>query len=415
MIAPEPFFAPRGTPISIFQRLHGLSRLGYEVDLLTIHVGTDVKIPNVTIHRTYPFRQIENVPIGPSAVKIFLDVLLFFQALTMLVRRRYDAIHSHEEAAFYAMILGFLFRVPHIYDMHSSLPQQLRNFDYGRSKYNKPIFIKLFAFLERAVLKTCSVVLTVGVDLEEHVLSVNPNANQIRIENTAIHNVLQPGADAATRLRQRLGLDGRPLVVYTGNFERYQGLDLLFEGARVLVEEYPELAIVMVGGSEKMVDKWQRAAEEMQLSKHVVFVGTVPITEALEYLELATVLASPRTEGLSVPLKLYTYLYAGKPILATDIYAHTQVLSEETALIVEPTPAAYADGLRCLLQDEALCRRLGENARTFAQEALSMDTYLQKLEKAFTAARLSKPITEVGVLNTEAVSGEQIGSVLSSK
>lgn len=411
MIAPQPFFEPRGTPISVYQRLHGLSRLGHQVDLLTLHVGMDVDIPNVTIHRTLRIPWIENVPIGPSAAKLFLDVLLFFKALLMLVRRRYDAIHSHEEAAFYAMVLGLLFRVPHIYDMHSSLPQQLQNFDYGQSKYNKSIFVKMFEVLERAVLRTCALVLTVGVDLEEHVLSVNPDANEIRIENTALHNLLKPDDQATARLRNRLDLDGRPLVVYTGNFERYQGLDLLFEGARLLIEDYPELAIIMVGGSGEMVDKWQRTITKMGLSENVIFVGTVSIIEALEYLDLATVLASPRTKGLSVPLKLYSYLYSGKPILATDIYAHTQVLSDKTALIVEPTPSAYAAGLKCLLEDEALRCELGENAREFAQEAYSMDAYLLKLEQAFLAVSLSKPINEVAA----AISRGQIRSVLSSK
>lgn len=410
MIAPQPFFEPRGTPISVYQRLHGLSKLGYDVDLLTIHVGTDVEIPNVAIHRTPSIPYIKKVPIGPSAAKLFLDVLLFFKAFVMLFQKRYDAIHSHEEAAFYAMLLGFLFRVPHVYDMHSSLPQQLRNFDFGRSKYNRRPYIKVFEILERAVLKSCAVVLTVGVDLEEYVRSTVPDVNEIRIENTAIHNLLQPDAHAVGRLRERLGFGDRPLVVYTGNLERYQGLDLLFESARLLIEDYPDLTLLIVGGSSEMVDKWQRRMAEMNLGNNVTFVGTVPVTEALEYLELATVLVSPRTEGLSVPLKLYSYLYSGKPILATDIYAHTQSLTEKTAVIVEPTPSAYAAGLRCLLEDEALRRELGENAREYVDEAFSMEAYLVKLEQAFLAATLSTSINEVAA----AISGGQIRSVLSS-
>lgn len=49
MISPEPFFEPRGTPISVYQRLQALSALGYQVDLLTYHVGQDVDIPGLTI------------------------------------------------------------------------------------------------------------------------------------------------------------------------------------------------------------------------------------------------------------------------------------------------------------------------------------------------------------------------------
>lgn len=410
VIAPQPFFEPRGTPISIFQRLHGLSKLGYELDLLTIHVGADVDIPNVTIHRTVSIPFLERVPIGPSAAKLFLDVLLFLKAIVMLIRNRYDAIHSHEEAAFFSMVLGLLFQVPHVYDMHSSLPQQLQNINSGRSKYNKRLFVNAFEFLERMVLKSCAVVLTVGADLEAYVKETVPRANHIRIENTAIHNLVQPNALAVKRLREQLAVGDRRLIVYTGNLEPYQGIDLLFESVQLLTEAYPDLMLLIVGGTKFMIGKYQRRAAELNLSGNVTFVGTVPITEALEYLELATVLASPRTGGMSVPLKLYSYLYSGKPVLATNVYAHTQSLTDDTAVIVAPTPADFAGGLSRLLEDTALREELGENGRQYVAEAFSMSAYLTKLEQAFLSATLSTSVDEVAV----AMSGGQTRSALSS-
>ncbi len=394
-IAPQPFFEPRGTPISIFQRMHGLSKLGYDVDLLTIHVGADVEIPNVTIHRTVSLPFIKKVAIGPSAAKIVLDVLLFLKATVMLLRKRYDVIHSHEEAAFFSMVLGLVFRVPHVYDMHSSLPQQLKNIHSGRSRFNKPVFIKTFEFLERLVLKSCAVVLTIGADLEAHVRSVVPEVNQIRIENTAIHNLLKPNPEGVAQLRTKLALKDRRVVIYTGNLEPYQGIRLLFHSAALLVGQFPDLTLLIVGGTDPLIEKYQEQASELGLGEHVIFVGTVPLHEALDYLELATVLVSPRTEGLSVPLKLYSYLYAGKPILATNIYAHTQALTDKTAVIVEPRAEAYAEGLRRLLDDEALRDELGVQARALVEEMWSMDAYLVKLERAFLAATLSRPVDEV--------------------
>jgi len=47
MIAPQPFFEPRGTPFSVLGRLKAFSELGHEVDLVTYHVGQDVVIPKV--------------------------------------------------------------------------------------------------------------------------------------------------------------------------------------------------------------------------------------------------------------------------------------------------------------------------------------------------------------------------------
>ena len=80
MIAPQPFFQPRGTPFSVLGRLHTLSKLGHNVDLVTYHIGQDVQIPNVTIHRIKKVPFIKNIKIGPSITKIPVDILLFFKS-----------------------------------------------------------------------------------------------------------------------------------------------------------------------------------------------------------------------------------------------------------------------------------------------------------------------------------------------
>ena len=183
MISPQPFFEPRGTPISVYQRLEALSALGYEIDLLTYHVGKDVEFPNVKIHRVRKIKMIQHVRIGPSRAKILLDVLVFLKAIQMLLRKRYDVIHSHEEAAFFSMFLAWIFRTRHLYDMHSVLSKQLSNFNFGNSTF----FIKIFELLEKMVLKTCNAVITVGPDLEKYVRTVDSNIRVVMIENIALH------------------------------------------------------------------------------------------------------------------------------------------------------------------------------------------------------------------------------------
>ncbi|MCB0214854.1 MAG: hypothetical protein KDJ52_36280, partial [Anaerolineae bacterium] len=74
MIAPQPFFEPRGTPISAYQRLHGLSSLNYEVDLVTYHIGNDVEMQGLTIHRIPNIPFIKSIDIGPSWAKVLLDI-----------------------------------------------------------------------------------------------------------------------------------------------------------------------------------------------------------------------------------------------------------------------------------------------------------------------------------------------------
>lgn len=391
MIAPQPFFEPRGTPISVYQRLHGLSDLNHDVDVVTYHVGNDVEIPGVTIHRAPAIPFIKKVKIGPSFAKIPLDIMVFLATIWMLLTRKYDVIHSHEEAAFFCVPLSKIFRTPHLYDMHSSLPKQLANFNFGNYR---PI-VKLFEMLENWVLRTCDVVLTIGSDLEDYVLFVNKQANHIRIENIAVHNAANHEQNSVAELNGRLGLNGKLPIVYTGTFEGYQGLDVLFESAQTVVAKHPDVRFVMVGGKPEQVAHWQTVVNEMGLSHFVIFTGIVPLEESLKYLELADILVSPRTEGLSVPLKIYSYLHSGKPTVATNIFAHTQILDETSAMIVEPDASSYANGILQLIKDESLRHQIGHTARELAEREFSKEGYVSKLEQAYMSIKLQKRISEL--------------------
>src|SRR5262249_31683069 len=134
MLAPEPFFEPRGTPFSEFHRIRALTDLGHQVDLVTYAFGQDVKMDGLRIFRSLRLPFLRGVKVGPSLMKVVLDGLLSLTALRRVLTRRYDVIHSHEEAGLIGIALAAALRVPHVYDMHSSLPQQLTNFAFSESR-----------------------------------------------------------------------------------------------------------------------------------------------------------------------------------------------------------------------------------------------------------------------------------------
>ncbi|MYK87260.1 MAG: hypothetical protein F4018_02305, partial [Acidobacteria bacterium] len=76
MLAPEPFFEPRGTPFSEYHRIKALGELGYAVDLVTYPFGRDVTLRNLRIVRCARPPLVEGVKVGPSATKLLLDGLL---------------------------------------------------------------------------------------------------------------------------------------------------------------------------------------------------------------------------------------------------------------------------------------------------------------------------------------------------
>jgi glycosyltransferase involved in cell wall biosynthesis len=380
MISPQPFFEPRGTPISVYQRLEALSALGHEIDLITYHVGKDVDFPNVKIHRVRNIKMIQHVRVGPSRAKILLDLLVFFKAIQMLLSKRYDVIHSHEEAAFFSMFLAWVFHTRHLYDMHSVLSNQLTNFDFG----NKPIFVKVFEFLERMVLKTCNAVITVGADLEAYVRSVDPKIRVVTIENIALHAYqTRVSPEDLAELKKKLNLGGRLPIVYTGTYERYQGLDMALECVNIVTKQFPDAIFIFVGAKNQQAREWTEKARELNLQDHVLFLDVVPPEESMVFLAYATVLISPRLNGTSTPLKIYSYLHSGKPIVATNIPSHTQVLSPETALLVQPNKEAYAEGIIRVLRDPAFAERLGNNAHQYALEKFNYQSYMTKVSQIY--------------------------------
>jgi glycosyltransferase involved in cell wall biosynthesis len=232
------------------------------------------------------------------------------------------------------------------------------------------------------------------------------------MENLPVH-VTDPAPDPATvaQLRAALGLCGKVPIVYTGTFEQYQGLDLLFESAALVKAQAPQACFVLVGGRLDQVEGWKAEVQKQQLQDHVIFVGAVAPAETLAYLELADIVVSPRTQGLSVPLKLYTYMYSGKPIVATDIIAHSQVLDSARALLVPSTKEAFADGLVKLIREPALGAQLGASAHEFAKAHFNTESYLLKLAWIYQVIHAASPLPSAPVrsLPASAKSKQSIG------
>jgi hypothetical protein len=180
MIAPQPFFTPRGTPFSIRGRIQALVALGHSVDLVTYHAGDDVSLPGLQIYRTPRIPWLRHIPIGPSFSKILLDFLLFGVVLFRLFVETYDVIHTHEEAGLIGAVVARWVGAHHLYDMHSSLPQQLQNF----KAYNYAPIVKSFELMERFVVRRADAVIAICPELSQHVAMIDKERPCFLIENT---------------------------------------------------------------------------------------------------------------------------------------------------------------------------------------------------------------------------------------
>ncbi len=378
MLAPEPFFEPRGTPFSEYHRLKALSELGYRVDLVTYPFGRDVTMPGLRIYRCPRPPFVRGVRIGPSVVKILLDVTLAFTAARLAHAGRYDAVHSHEEAGLLGLVLAAWLGVPHLYDMHSSLPQQLRNFGYDRSALVR----RMFEHAEAMMITRSRAVITICRELQDAAVALGAADRASLIENVMGGDFDGGAPPPAEELRARYGVGARqPLVLYTGTFEPYQGLDLLLAAAALLGTTHPDARILLVGGAPDQVARARREADGG--GSNLVFTGQRPAAEIPGFVAACDILVSPRTSGTNTPLKIYSYLRSGRPIVATRLRTHTQVLDPETALLVPPDAGALAAGLARLIDDPGERTRLAEAARALAAARYSRASYLARTAAAY--------------------------------
>ncbi len=378
MIAPEPFFEPRGTPFSEYHRIRALLELGHTVDLITYPFGHDVSLPGLRLFRCLRPPFVREVRIGPSAAKVPLDFALALTAIRRVLSERYDAVHSHEEGSFIGVVLASLLGVPHLYDMHSSLPQQLTNFSFSRSRTLKCFF----SWMERFVIRRSKVVVVICPHLEEIVRRIEPSVPAVLIEN-APGSGDAPSAGTGSRVRAELGLgNGTPLVLYTGTFEPYQGLDLLFDAARHVTAARPDARFVLAGGRPDQIEAARAQARAASIEAAVIFAGQRPAEEIPLFLDAADVLVSPRSTGTNTPLKIYQYLRAGRPIVATRLLTHTQVLDDEVAILTPATPEGLAGGILAALADPARARAVGDRARLLAETKYSYEAYLSRTRQA---------------------------------
>jgi glycosyltransferase involved in cell wall biosynthesis len=143
------------------------------------------------------------------------------------------------------------------------------------------------------------------------------------------------------------------------------------------------MKVVAIGGNPAAVEAYRARAEELGIGATVTFVGARPLKDLGAYLMQADVLVSPRCSGHNTPMKLYSYLAAGKAVLATRIRSHTQVLTDDCAMLVEPTAPALADGLQALLRSPELRERLGLAARRLAATRYSVTQFRQSVASAY--------------------------------
>lgn len=196
-------------------------------------------------------------------------------------------------------------------------------------------------------------------------------------------------------LRAELAPGDERLIVYTGSFCAWHGLDLLVEVAASW--SGPPLRFVLVGEGED-TRRLRQLVRERGLERRVLLVGRVPHERIPSYLAAADVCIAPyapsrhpvfRKHGMNRdPIKVLEYLAANKPTLTIDIPRIRALFHDrEDILLYRPdSVASLSEALRSVLGDRALADRLGRAGAELVERAYTWDRHAEDLERIFQEA-----------------------------
>ncbi len=291
--------------------------------------------------------------------------------------KRYHIVHAVEESVFMAMLLKVLVGIPYVYDMDSSLAQQM----IEKFRILKPL-ASVFNYAEGLAIRNATAVVPVCEALAILIERYRPAKVMI------LHDVplsMESHVDEVSRREAPFDQidQTRSIIMYVGNLEDYQGIDLLLRAFALVSRKHFHVDLVIIGGVKVDIQKYKQKAQALGIEGIVCFLGPQPLGQLSSFLSQADILVSPRVKGQNTPMKLYSYLQSGKPIVATNILTHTQVLDDTVAVLAEPVPEGFANQLLWLFEHKDIGHARGLAGKKMVEEKFSHETFRQKVNELY--------------------------------
>lgn len=311
-----------------------------------------------------------------------------------------DLIHAHSPVlnALPALAVRRKLGIPLVYEMRASWEDAA--VDHGTTaegslRYRASRLAETFALLR------ADQVTTICEGLKQDILVRGVRADKVTVIPNAVDTTafrFDPSPDA--KRSHELGLQGCTVLGFLGSFYHYEGLHLLIEALGRLKPAYPALRLLLVGGGFEE-DALKAQTQALGLGESVVFAGRVPHAEIEKLYALTDLLVYPRlpvrlTE-LVTPLKPLEAMAQGRPVLASDVGGHRELIrdGQTGALFRAGDVDALCQGIQRMLATREQWPKIREQGRRFVESErtwrLSVDRY-QRVYDAALAKRMSRGV-----------------------
>jgi glycosyltransferase involved in cell wall biosynthesis len=168
-----------------------------------------------------------------------------------------------------------------------------------------------------------------------------------------------------------------------GNLEPYQGVDLLLEAMPIARQKVQDFDLIIAGGTDASIAAYRAKAQSLGVANCTHFIGRWPSDRLAELLAEADILTAPRIRGINTPMKIFPYMHSGKPLLATDLRTHNQILDDSLAMLAPADPLGFAQGMVRLLQNPSLRQKLGAAGREYVKRNHTYDAHAKRVNQLY--------------------------------
>ena len=251
------------------------------------------------------------------------------QAYPLLLDVRPDVYHAHDlDALWPAVRAARRLRCPLIYDSHEFWIEQ-------SSLVKRPLMRSFWSLLERRLIPQVDRVITVSQSIAESLKTRYALEGIVVLRNLPLlREKLQ-----SNLIRETLDLPAdRPIVLYQGGFLTENGLREQIEAA----SDFGDAALVLIGDGPSEAEL-QEQVRVGGLQDRVFFIPRVPFHQLHSYtcsadIGLCLIKGTGKSFYYSLPNKLFEYMMAGLPVLASDFPEMQRVVRETHAgVTVDPT------------------------------------------------------------------------------
>jgi len=384
MVAPCAFPANHGTPAAIKELSEALAKRGHRIEVVTYPVFDEgIPFEKVAVHRGPTIgAHRRRLGVGPSWQRLGYDAGLVPTLVRIIHATGAQLIHAHNfEGALAAYPARLVTGRPLIYNAINSMADELHTYNLIRPK---AVVNTLAKALDRWVPRMADHVIADTRQLYDFVLSQGVSAERVNVVPSGVNVAMFTGLDGR-ECRRRLGLEGKRVVIYTGTFDLFQGVNRLIAAFSKVASNCPESILLLVGGTVARQDTelCRQTAKELGIESRVV-ITSCSLSDVPSYLAAADVAVVPRVSPTAggIPTKLLNYMAAGKAIVCHRSSA-AFLVHRQSAWFAGPDPTEFAQGMICLLNDDALAAYMGANVRRLAETTFSWSEIAQEVETVY--------------------------------